>query len=219
MKAYSEVAVYQAAEKNESVVGYAAPETGIHPCLLYLKSDGGVIAAAEAIGFSEEAGRKGVRAGWCGFKLFGLDMAKALGTVLTVECAVSGRALQTLGSSPPARDGARERSTSLMTVEDILGLVRDYAGSPSIEALTPFARRHNQLAGFDSLIEASYLSLLGRDASPDDLQAWRFLRSDSNGERSLLESLAGSEEFRIKNAALPGPYQSAFLWNRDLLHE
>lgn len=150
---------------------------------------------------------------------FGLDMAKALGGVLTVECAVSGRMLQTLDSSPPAR-GAREgSSTALMTVEDILGLVRDYAGSPSIEALAPFAKRHNQVAGFDSLIEVSYLSLLGRDASPADVQAWRFLRSEPNGERSLLESLAGSEEFKIRNAALPGPYQSAFLWNRDLLHE
>jgi hypothetical protein len=219
MRAYAEVAVYKAADKSDAVVGYAAPETGIHPCLLHLKSDGRVIAAGEAVGFSEDARKKGLRAGWCGFELLGPDMARALGAVVTVECAVSGRVLHTLPSSPPSKEVARDRSTSLMTVEDILALARNYASAPSIEALTPFARRHSQVAGFDSLIEASYLSLLGRDASPDDLQVWRFLNADPNGERRLLESLAGSEEFKIRNVALPGPYQSAFVWNRDLLHE
>lgn len=219
MKPYAEVAVYQAASKNDAVIGYAAPETGIHPCLLHLKSDGEIISAAEAVGFSDDAHRKGVRTGWCGFKLFGLDMAKGLGAVLTVECAVSGRSLQTVASSPPATDGERERSTSLVTVEDILALVRDYASAPSIEALTPFAKRHSQVGGFDSLIEASYISLLGREASADDVQVWRVLGSQANGERTLLEALVGSEEFRNRKGSLPGPYQSAFLWNRDLLHE
>lgn len=204
------VSVAEVIVNGESIIGFAAPQSG-GPCLLKLTADDTPISFAVAAAYSEAAATEGLRSGWCGFELHGLRAAIALGGRVEVSCAVSGRILKSLTFKGDDMPSPAATSHSL-TVEDLLGMIRKPRSCSGADQILPFAMNHLRRHGVQSFRDMAYLTLLGRwpDGSapyPED-----HIAEEKKRISVYLDALLESEEFQSKWAEqlLPGPFHPNF---------
>ena len=205
---YSPVAAFALSDtSNDCLQGYAAPN-GATSAQLRLISDDTTIAVVKATGYSAAAAAAGLRLGWCGFELHGLQQAFAVGDAVRICCGVSGEVLATLPREaltpvmPPAKQ---------LSVLDLISAVRSTESCPSMHELLPFAVNHYRRHGARQFIEASYQTLLGRwpDTNATDID----FEIDTEEKRveSYLDVMINSEEYQEKwGGVIPGPFMAGF---------
>ena len=85
------------------VYGVAAPSDGPRPCAVILSGGDRIFGVATAGSYSPKAKAAGVRHGWCGFAVTGVQHAMAVGLVGELRCAVTGRSLATIDDNEVAQ--------------------------------------------------------------------------------------------------------------------
>ncbi|CAL1692998.1 hypothetical protein MMB232_03181 [Brevundimonas subvibrioides] len=212
---YAPVAVFEILSQSDRLSGLAAPRAGVKPAALRLEAGGDVICVVRASRFSDEASTRGLRFGWCGFELPGLARALAISSDVTVRCHATNETLLKLVAGPDVFDAAARQGTIL----DLAAIMeRGSAGERAdVEHILPFAIDHRTRLGFHSFIEATYQMIVGR--LPTDSERRKLEQKTATGEgvEKLLRKLADDRRKSGYPFKLPGPFHSAFRYDRGLL--
>ena len=189
--------------------GVAVPDGGPWPSAVILGAGKRVLGVAIATSFSEEAKASGMRYGWCGFELSGLQHALAFGPRGEIRCAITNRLLITLDDEAIA--GAASSLSTDITVEALRAEALSGYGSEDVEAIWPFAEAFFKEKGSASFLGAIYSYLLGR---PLDSEGQSFFESSMERgmpPHNVWKTIAGSEEFRNRTSrVLSGPFDPGF---------
>ena len=205
---YSPVAAFSLEDTSDDrLTGYAAP-SGRSPTLLKLTANDTPITFARGTGYSTAAAAAGLRLGWCGFEIYGLRQAVAIGDDVKLICAVSGEVLAALSlnlldKAPPA--------AVRLSAEDLVSMVRAPECCSDLEVLMPFAMNHYRRHGARQFIEASYQTLFSRwpDSQAPELDL--DCETDEECVERYLMDMMESKEFALKWGDLwPGPFLSTF---------
>jgi hypothetical protein len=189
--------------------GLAIPEGGLRPSAVILAAGERLFGVSIAGGFSEEAKAAGLRYGWCGFELLGLQHALALGPRSEVRCAATNRSLITLDDDGIA-SAANSLSTSI-TVEALRAAALRENLTEDPDVIWPFAEAFLQEKGPRAFIDATYLYLLGRPADLDGRSFYEKSIAEGMRPRDVWSTFVESEEFRSKAMkVLSGPFDSDF---------
>ena len=212
---YPAVDLFAAKSTGDVITGYAAPKGGVLPSVLKLMSDNVPIAYVRASRFSAEAEQAGLRLGWCGFRAPGLSKAFAIGSTVTLRCAQDDRILMTV---PFNEDVFTSSNGSTLTAEAIILTGGRGEVFESVEQMLPFMRWHRDRHGQSGLVEAAYMTILGRWPDGAAVHTWSPLVDNDKGIVSMLSAIAKSDEFLRKPAhCLPGPFHQGFRFDRGLL--
>ncbi len=212
---YAPVALFEVSSQTDRLCGIAAPRAGAKPSALRLEANSALVSVVRASRFSTDAATRGLRFGWCGFELPGLAQALTIGSDITVRCHASGDVLSVLKLGPNVFDAAAGRAR-VMDVAAVMNL--GAAGERAeVEQILPFAIDHHTRLGFHSFIEATYQMILGR--LPTDAERTKIepKLGSSEGIEKLLRKLSGSSKRSCGLLGLPGPFHSAFRYDRGLL--
>lgn len=184
------------------------------PCALRLEADGELIALAQATDFCRAAAARGLRRGWCGVMLGGLDIAAALADTVRIYCVASGELL--LEADAPAPSPARRMPLS---VEELIVAMRRDVCDDDAALLRPFAEATLRRYGLHAMLDAAYRTLLGRPVESGVVEAWRAdLPPDPAG--TVLRGITDSPEFRDRPGRIvPDPFHPAFAFDRDLIDD
>ena len=212
---YARVALFEVSSQTDRLCGIAPPRAGIKPTALRLQAGSDLISVVRASRFSADAATRGLRFGWCGFELPGLAQALAIGSDVTVRCQASGDVLAILKLGPEVFDAAVQQVATM----DIAGVMNLGAAGEraEVEQILPFAIDHKNRLGFHSFIEATYQMIVGR--LPTDAERKKIepkVESDEGVEKLLRKLLSGSNGSNGP-LPLPGPFHSAFRYDRGLL--
>ncbi len=208
------VVVHDLAVLDNRIVGHAAPAGGPLPCGLRLEADGAIIAITRATGFSPDAAARGLRRGWCGVTLEGLDVAAALADSMQVYCVTSDRLL--LETAVPAPSFV---SDAPLTVEGLLDAMRREGCGITPASLLPFAQATLRRQGLHAMLDATYRTLLGRAADADVVAAWQ-ADPPPEAAQAAIAMIAGSIEFRDRPGHMvPGPFHPQFAYDRGLIDD
>lgn len=189
--------------------GLAVPEGGLRPSAVILAAGERFLGVSIAGGFSEDAKAAGLRHGWCGFELLGLQHALALGPRGEVRCAATNRSLITLDGDAIA--SAANSPFIRITVEALRAEALRENLTEDIEAIWPFAEAFFQEKGPRAFIDATYLYLLGRPADPDGRSVYEKSIAAGMRPRDVWNTFVDSDEFRNKTMkAHSGPFDSDF---------
>lgn len=192
--------------------GLAVPEGGLRPSAVILAAGDRFLGVSIAGGFSEDAKAAGLRHGWCGFELLGLQHALALGPRGEVRCAATNRSLITLDDDAIA--SAANSPFIRITVEALRAEALRENLTEDIEAIWPFAEAFFQEKGPRAFIDASYVYLLGRPSDPDGRSDYETKLAAGSGPRDIWLEFIECDEF--KNTGIkffPGPYDPDFLFS------
>ena len=212
---YAPVALFEVSCQTDRLCGIAAPRAGIKPTALRLEAGSEIVSVVRASRFSADAMARGLRSGWCGFELPGLARALAIGSDVTVRCHASGDVVSVLKLGPEVFDAAARRAV-VMDVAAVMAL-GEAGERAEVEQILPFAIDHKARLGFHSFIEATYQMILGR--LPTDAERRKIepkLGSDEAVEK-LLRKLSDDSKRGGGLLRLPGPFHSAFRYDRGLL--
>lgn len=218
MITYSPVSDFAVETVGDSYVGFAQPAgRGAQPCMVALVADGVPIAYGRAARFSPTAAGQGRRRGWCGFVLPGRTLAMGLGDSVQIRCAVTDRVL-----NQPAFDAAvfeqPGQDPSQISVIDMITLTRQGESCADLDQLVQFGLFHLHRHGMHSFLHATYQMFFGRDADNEVIDAWLHCDDPSAEVEVLLSGVIESDEYQAKPfRLLPGPFQSQFRYDRDLI--
>ena len=209
------VDVFAGKSEGGVVTGYAAPRGGTLPSVLKLMSDDVPVAYVRASRFSAEAEDAGLRLGWCGFRAPGLSKAFAVGSRVTLRCAHDDRVLMTV---PYSEDVFSAPGGRALTAESVILAGGRGESFDSPKQMLPFLRWHRDRHGHSQVIEAAFMTLLGRWPDGAAVHAWTPRVGDDKGLVSLVTTIVESDEFLRKPvASLPGPFHQGFRFDRGIL--
>lgn len=192
------------------ITGYAAPAEGPKPCALVLLSGSQIVSIARAIRFSAAASDTGVRRGWCGFVISGVEQGLALGGEVQLRCLVSERLFGQW--SGEELGGVLRRSTrSFLSVVSLRKHLSIDGGCSNYRQVVPFALDLGRARGSRAVLEASYrylhtrsLDRLGEESFLDELL-------EAAAIERVWEVIMRSEEYRARRSImLPGPFDPGF---------
>lgn len=210
---YAPVAMFEILSQTDRLLGIAAPRAGVKPAALRLEAGSDLISVVRASRFSPDASARGLRFGWCGFELPGLALALAIGSDITVRCHATREVLSVLRLGPDVFDAAAKRTT-LLDVGAVMNL--GAAGERAdVEQILPFAIDHNTRVGYHSFIEATYQMTLGRLPTDNERKKAEPKVTSDLGVEKLLRRLSDGSKGGL--GRLPGPFHSAFRYDRGLL--
>lgn len=199
------------------LMGFAAPVSGPQPCGVKVSAGGELLATTSASRFSTDALTAGIRLGWCGFMIGGVEQCVALGHDVELRCMASDRLLkrwkaQTVASS------LRPRQRRRLSVSDLRSRLNLERGCSDIQQVMPIAEHFARLHDSRAFVEISYRYLLDREA---DIGSSVYVNTDYS-ERSNIEILwrmiMDGTEFKTRFIAmLPGPFDTGFLFSLDAL--
>ncbi|TVV70741.1 hypothetical protein [Sphingomonas solaris] len=211
MKGCAPVAAFVLAVEGNRIAGHAAPAAGRLPCAVRLEADGEVIAIARATRFSADAAAAGIRLGWCGIVVDGLDLAAALADRARLVCVTSGAVLLEVAVPSPALPAALPAPLSVagLIAEAQQGEACDEAG-----AIHPFALATLQRHGVAGVLDAAYRTLLLRPAEASMIADWQALPPLRDLAGMALQVLLTSTEYRDRPGhIIPGPFHPTFAFD------
>jgi hypothetical protein len=189
--------------------GLAAPEAGPRPSAVILTAGERVLGVSIASAFSEEAKVAGLRDGWCGFEVAGLQHALALGPRGEVRCAATNHSLITLDDDAIASAASAPHTD--ITVEALRSQALRENGTANEAAVWPFAEAFFQEKGFGAFIDALYAYLLGRPCDKDGRSHYEQSMAAGAAPQDIWLSLLESEEFKNRGLKIiPGPFDPGF---------
>lgn len=214
---YPPVAMFALTEQSSRLIGYAAPKSGMKPCVLKLTADDTPIAFIRASRFSLEADDAGLRMGWCGFEIPGLARAFAIGSRVEIACASTGAILATIPLSP-AVFGSRAAEPERLSVAEVIVASRSGESCDGIDQLLPFAAHHLRKFGPRAAVEATFQTLLGRWPENDVVDRWSPSIHEDEQLTALVTEITDSSEYQDDPLkSLPGPFHQAFRYDLGLL--
>ena len=189
--------------------GLAAPDGSLLPSAVILSAGKRTLSISVASAFSEAAKAEGMRDGWCGFQLSGLQQALAYGPCGEIRCAVTSRLLLTLD------DDAIASAPSLVSTNISIEALREEicrdSGTDSLDAVWPYAEALLEEKGVSAFIDASYVYLLGRSADAEGQSAFETRVTSGAPPRAVWHSIVDSEEFLKRRLKIfPGPFDPGF---------
>jgi hypothetical protein len=189
--------------------GLAAPDGGQLPSAVILSAGERTLSVSIATAFSGIAKAEGMRDGWCGFELSGLQQALAYGPCGEIRCAVTNRSLITLDDEAIA--SAASLASPGITIESLRDEIRRDSGTDDLDGVWPFAEAFFQEKGPRAFIDASYLYILGRSGDPGGLSSFENAVKSGAALRQVWHAMAGSEEFKEKGSKIfLGPFDPGF---------
>lgn len=213
---YPPVVTFALTERSPRVIGYAAPRSGMKPCVLKLTADDTPIAFIRASRFSLEADDAGLRMGWCGFEIPGLAQAFAIGSRVEIACAGTGAILATIPLSPFIFD-SRIAEPERLSAAEVIVASRSGETCDDIDQLLPFAAHHLRKFGPRAAVEATFQTLLGRWPENDVVEKWSPSIDDDEQLTALIAEITDSSEYQDDPLkSLPGPFHQAFRYDLGL---
>ena len=191
------------------VRGLAAPEEGHRASAVMLVAGTRILGVSIAAGFSEEANANGMRLGWCGFELVGLQHALAFGLRAEIRCLASNRSLIMLDDDAVA--AATSSDSPDVTVEAMRAAIQRDSGTENPDAIWPFAEALFREEGADAFLAECYSFFLHRPI--DDAGRVHFSDLIIAGAplREAWDTLLTSDEFKgRKTLSFPGPFDPRF---------
>lgn len=198
--------------------GWAAPARGRLPCVLHLRAGPALLAVAKATRYSAEAAARGVRLGWCGFRVGDLSAGAALAEEVTLACAVSG-AVQARWGADDVADRAEPAGRPVLTVPEYQDALARVTGCEDPETILPFARRLYRLRGDMELVAACYRWVLQRSPATTEIREFIKVRPEGALIEAALNMLMGSEEYALRPRYLSGPFDGDFPFDAAALDE
>jgi hypothetical protein len=191
------------------VRGLAAPDGGLRPSAVMLVAGTRILGVSIASGFSEEANSYGMRLGWCGFELAGLQHALALGPCAEIRCAATNRSLITFDDDAIAE--AANSMTSLVTLESMRAAIQRDNGIEDPNAIWPFAEALFREEGVDTFLEACYRFFFDRSIDDEGRRHFKDFLIGGAQLREVWDILLTSAEFKDRLAqSSPGPFHPRF---------
>ena len=191
------------------VCGIATPVDGPRPCAVILAAGDRIFGVAIAGSFSPKAESAGVRDGWCGFEVTGIQHAMALGLVGQLRCAVTGRVLVVIDDDDVAQAANAARID--MSVEALRISVGKQNGTADIEAIWPFANALIRERGIDTFLDEAYRYLLGRPIDSDGWSSNKAQIAAGVPARRIWDGIVASDEFKSRSSrSFPGPFAPEF---------
>lgn len=210
---YAAIAEFSAEIVDDAMQGFAAPKTGLLPCVVGLFAGDTAISFARATSFSEATE---IRMGWCGFRLPGLAQAVALEGEVQLRCGVTNAVLL----RPVVDITTVERKTRIVeqiSLTEFLSGVRAQEAFPEIGQLAIFGYEHMRRHGGQSFLFAAYQTLLEREPDAATISSWSSEGLGVDDIETYLADIVESDEFRRQAVkALPGPFQAGFKFDRSL---
>jgi hypothetical protein len=189
--------------------GLAAPEGGHRASAVMLVAGERILGVSVASSFSEEANSSGIRHGWCGFDLMGLQHALAFGPCGEIRCAATNRSLITLDDK--AMTDAKKINLADITVESMRAAIQRDSGIENPEAIWPFAEALFREKGADAFLGACYSFFLDRDIDDSGRSHFSGLIIAGSPLRQVWDTLLTSDEFKgRKQLSFPGPFDPRF---------
>jgi hypothetical protein len=215
LSTYGAVVTFEILSQTHAIQGLAAPRAGFQPAALRLDAGGETIAAVRASRYSASAAAAGLRAGWCAFELPGVAKAFAISSDVSVRCLATDAVLATI---TPSRDVFAQPSD---TDRPLTALEVFKAGSAgerceSIDEVIRFATDHRDRHGIRSLVDATFQMLTDSLPDTDDLEEFLELLASDEGVATFL-TLMQERSGESPHRAFPGPFHSAFRYDRSLL--
>ncbi len=189
--------------------GLAAPDGGRRASAVMLVAGERILGVSIAGSFSEEAKSSGIRHGWCGFELAGLQHALAFGPCGEIRCAATNRPLITLDDNAIA--DAKNIISAEVTVELMRAALQRDSRADDPETIWPFAEALFHEGGVETFLGVCYKFLLGRPIDPDGMNYYKTRMSSEGDLRIVWDSLIGSDEFMGRaSQSFPGPFDRDF---------
>lgn len=212
---YGAIATFEITSRSRGLRGLAAPKGGFQPGALRLVAGGETIAATRASRYSPDAALAGLRVGWCGFELPGLDTAFAISSDVSVRCLVTDAVLATIELSQDLFAARADTNRPLSALEVFR------AGSAgerceSVAEIVRFATDHRDRHGARSFVEATCLMATEVLPDPEDLEEFIELVTSDEGVMTFL-SLMQESDGQEPRRTFPGPFHPAFRYDRSLL--
>ncbi len=193
-------------------VGFGAPRAGRLPCVLALVAGGECLQIVKAARYSNDAATAGIRYGWCGFKIDGLDIAAALGETVEIRCVADGKTLMQWRSLDLLESTKLAPEKHHLTVSELIMLVRGAYGCTNVDQLRALGSQLRRALGDEALVDGAYRWLLGRKPSAEEVgnltlsvlpRGWQFM--------NLASLLVGSDEFKEQSGfPVLGPFEANF---------
>jgi hypothetical protein len=191
------------------VSGISISERSDRPCAVIIYSADrvyGVGIASKLVSIEPKASQNDGR---CGFEVFGIQNAFALGQDAELRCAITKKTL--VAFTPSEILTATRSSQKRITVEALQGLVGNHISQDNLDAVWPFAESFARVNGTDAFIEASYRYLLGRPIDPDGHASKLNLLNSDNRLMAVWENIVSSTEFQErKSRSFVSPYDGSF---------
>ena len=196
--------------ESGTAIGFAAPSSGLKPCALALQSSGQTISVARAVRFSDNARGLGIRRGWCGFLISGLEQCLSLNGSAQLRCAVSNQLLHEW-TGEQLSSTIQPRTRQLVTVNGMRERLLSDGCCQDLDDVISFAIDLGHSSGSRAVLEASYHYLLSRGVDRAAEQEFSEDFLDEATIRELWRRIKASDEFRARAPLmLPGPFDPGF---------